>query len=179
MHGNAAFVDAHTLRVREEDGSERRLTAAHFVIATGSHPYRPPDVDFSNPRVLDSDTILKLQSIPESITIYGAGVIGCEYASIFVGLGCKVDLINTQKQLLSYLDDEIADALSYYLRELGVLVRNQEEYERVETQDDCVILHLKSGKKIKADAILWCNGRTGNTDTLALEKIGLVVTSGS
>ena len=83
-------------------------------------------------------------------------MIGCEYASIFVGLGCKVDLINTQKQLLSYLDDEIADALSYYLRELGVLVRNQEEYERVETLDDCVILHLKSGKKISrevADAV--------------------------
>ena len=72
------------------------------------------------------------------------------HASIFVGLGYKVDLINTQAQLLSYLDDEIADALSYYLRELGVLIRHQEQYEKVETFDDCVVLHLKSGKKIKA-----------------------------
>ena len=109
----------------------------------------------------------------QKLIIYGAGVIGCEYASIFVGLGYKVDLINSQPQLLSFLDDEIADALSHYLRDLGVLIRNQEEYERVEAFDDHVVMHLKSGKKIKADAILWCNGRTGNTAHLGLEEIGL------
>lgn len=173
LMGHARFTDAHTLSIQSRDGGQDTLTFDHAVIATGSRPYQPADVDFQHPHVFDSDSILTLDYPVQKLIIYGAGVIGCEYASIFVGLGYKVDLINTQGQLLSYLDDEIADALSYYLRELGVLIRHQEEYERVETLDDGVILHLKSGKKIKANALLWCNGRTGNTDQLDLEKVGL------
>lgn len=174
FHGAARFLDAHHLAVLPcEGGVQETLEFEHAVIATGSRPYRPADIDFSHPRVFDSDKILALDYPVQKLIIYGAGVIGCEYASIFVGLGYKVDLVNTQAQLLSYLDDEIADALSYYLRELGVLVRNREEYERLETAADCVVLHLKSGKKIRADAILWCNGRSGNTERLGLEAIGL------
>jgi NAD(P) transhydrogenase len=176
-HGLASFVDAHTLKVKTLEGGKETLTFDQAVIATGSRPYQPDDIDFTHPRVFDSDKILSLDYPVHKLIIYGAGVIGCEYASIFVGLGYKVDLINTQQQLLSYLDDEIADALSYYLRELGVLIRHQEQYEKLETFEDCVVMHLKSGKKIKADAILWCNGRTGNTDTLGLENLGLTANS--
>jgi len=175
--GDACFESPNTLSVLTADGVREKLDFEHAVIATGSRPYHPADVDFTHKRVFDSDRILTLDYPVQKIIIYGAGVIGCEYASIFVGLGCKVDLINTQQQLLSFLDDEIADALSYYLRELGVLIRHQEEYQRVETFDDCVVLHLKSGKKIKADAILWCNGRTGNTDALGLAAAGLTANS--
>jgi NAD(P) transhydrogenase len=174
VHGTAEFVDAHTIRVREEDGGERMLTAGHFVIATGSHPYRPPDVDFSGNRVLDSDTILKLTEIPDTITIYGAGVIGSEYASAFRALGSKVNLVNTRARLLEFLDDEISDALSYHMRdEEGILIRQNEEYEHVEVREDCVVLHLATGKKIKSDVLLWANGRTGNSAGLGLEKLGL------
>ena len=74
---------------------------------------------------------------------------------------------------MSYLDDEISDALSYHLREQGVLIRHNEQIDHLETFDDHVVMHLQSGKKIKADAILWCNGRSGNTDGLGLENIGL------
>ena len=143
------------------------------MIATGSRPYHPQGLDFKHPRVFDSDKILDLDFPIHKIIIYGAGVIGCEYASIFIGLDHKVDLINTQHQLLSYLDDEIADALSYHLREQGVLIRNNEQIDFLETFDDHVVMHLQSGKKIKADAILWCNGRSGNTDGLGLENVGI------
>lgn len=143
------------------------------MIATGSRPYRPEILDFNHPRVFDSDKILDLDYSIQKIIIYGAGVIGCEYASIFIGLGHKVDLINTQPKLLSYLDDEISDALSYHLREQGVLIRHNEQIDYLETSDDYVVLHTQSGKKIKADAILWCNGRSGNTDGLGLENVGL------
>ena len=88
-----------------------------------------------------------------------------------------VDLIDNRDQLLSFLDAEISDALSYHLRNNNVLIRHNEEYERVEGVENGVILHLKSGKKIKADAFLWCNGRTGNTDQLGLENIGIKVNS--
>jgi NAD(P) transhydrogenase len=168
-HGTASFVDPHTIEI--EDGE--RLSAANFVIATGSRPYRPDGVDFSHPRIFDSDTILGLDAKPHSITVYGAGVIGCEYASMFRNLGMKVNLVNTRDKLLEFLDDEIIDALSYHLRDSGVLIRHNESMERIEGLSDGVILHLKSGKRLKTDAFLWANGRQGNCDRLQLENVGL------
>lgn len=171
--GTASFADANTIEVTCNKGVLERLTAKQIVIATGSSPYRPDDIDFNHPRIYDSDTILSLNHTPRRLIIYGAGVIGCEYASIFSGLGVLVDLIDSRDQLLNFLDDEISDALSYHLRYNNVLVRHNEEYERVEGLEHGVILHTKSGKKIKADALLWCNGRTGNTASLNLENVGL------
>ncbi len=174
IHGWGRFVDEHTLDVYfDDDGSTRTLTFNQAVIAVGSRPYRPEMLDFEHPRVFDSDTILQMDYVARKIIIYGAGVIGCEYASIFTGLGYVVDLVNNKEQLLSYLDEEISDALSHDLRQFGVRIRNNEEIDHLETHDDYVILHLKSGKKIKSDAILWCNGRSGNTDSLNLEAVGL------
>ncbi|MCS5882072.1 FAD-dependent oxidoreductase [Klebsiella variicola subsp. variicola] len=67
----------------------------------------------------------------------------------------------------------MSDSLSYHFWNSGVVIRHNEEYEKIEGVDDGVIMHLKSGKKLKADCLLYANGRTGNTDTLALENIGL------
>ncbi|MBF7687375.1 Si-specific NAD(P)(+) transhydrogenase [Acinetobacter rathckeae] len=175
--GRAYIKDQHHIEVFTPEGIKRHIQFDELVIATGSRPYRPQNLDFSHPRVFDSDTILNLDYGIRKIIIYGAGVIGCEYASIFIGLNHKVDLINTQTKLLSYLDAEISDALSYHLREQGVLIRHNEQIDALDTYDDHVVLHLKSGKKIKADAILWCNGRSGNTDGLGLENVGLTPNS--
>jgi NAD(P) transhydrogenase len=172
--GRAAFVDAHTLSVELPEGAQETIRARYIVIATGSRPYHPDDVDFSHPRVYDSDTILEMAHTPRHLIVYGAGVIGCEYASIFSGLGIHVDLINNRDRLLSFLDDEISDALSYHLRDGGVTVRHSEEYASIEANDRSVTLHLLSGKRLRADAILWCNGRSGNTDKLNLSAAGLV-----
>ncbi|KIZ49209.1 Si-specific NAD(P)(+) transhydrogenase [Pseudomonas sp. HR1] len=175
--GTASFADENTIEIVNLRGDLERLVAKQVVIATGSRPYRPVDVDFSHPRIYDSDTILSLTHTPRRLIIYGAGVIGSEYASIFSGLGVLVDLIDNRDQLLSFLDDEISDALSYHLQNNNVLIRHNEEYERIEGQENGVVLHLKSGKKLRADALLWCNGRTGNTDQLGLQNVGISVNS--
>jgi NAD(P) transhydrogenase len=175
IHGSATFADAHTVEVTKPSAGRTRLQADAFVIATGSRPYRPADIDFSHPRILDSDTVLQLAVSPRSITIYGAGVIGCEYASIFRSLGIKVNLINTRGQLLAFLDDEIIDAVGYHLREQGVLIRHNEEYEKVEADDEGVTLYLKSQKQIRTDYLLWAQGRAGNSDSLGLDAIGVEV----
>lgn len=172
-NGRASFIDEHTIEVSHLNGGRERYTAAGFIVATGSRPYHPPDLDFSHPRILDSDTILSLSQTPRSITIYGAGVIGCEYASIFRGLRIKVNLINTRDQLLSFLDDGIIDALSYHLSQNGVLIRHNEEYERVEPNDKEVRVHFKSNKQIVSDVLLWAQGRTGNSENMGLDKIGI------
>jgi len=175
--GKAQFKDANTLLVRGTLKGDEVIRAKNIVIATGSSPYCPPDIDFTHDRIYNSDTILKLNHTPRTIIIFGAGVIGCEYASIFSGLGVKVDLIDTRGRLLSFLDGEISDALSYHLRNTAVKIRHNEDYSSVTGDEKGVVLCLKSGKKIRADAFLWCNGRTGNTAELALENAGLTANS--
>ncbi|MCK7597305.1 Si-specific NAD(P)(+) transhydrogenase [Microbulbifer sp. CAU 1566] len=171
--GEARFQDANSVVVQLVDGAKEIVTADKIIVATGSRPYRPADVDFNHPRVYDSDTILDMAHTPQAIIIYGAGVIGCEYASIFAALGMKVDLINSRNHLLEFLDDEISDALSYHLRDMGVTVRHREEYAKVIGTDRGVTMEMQSGKRISADALLWCNGRSGNTGSLGLENVGL------
>lgn len=173
LFGTARFIDNYSIAVMQSDGTEEVYSADKFVIATGSRPYQPNDVDFLHERIYDSDSILSLKHDPRHIIIYGAGVIGCEYASIFRGLGVKTDLINTRDRLLSFLDNEVSDALSYHFWNSGVVIRNDETFEKIEGTEDGVIVHLQSGKKMKADCLLYANGRTGNTDKLNLPAVGL------
>lgn len=177
VDGHARFIDPHTVEVENDHGTIERVRGESFVIATGTSPWRPPDIDFDHPRVRDADTILRLEHTPQSITIYGAGVIGCEYASIFRNMGCKVNLVNSRDKLLSFLDDEIIDALAYHLRDQGAIIRHNEEHQRVETRNDSVVLHLQSGKQLRSDVILWAAGRTGNTRSLGLENVDIEVNS--
>ncbi|WP_437679826.1 Si-specific NAD(P)(+) transhydrogenase [Sorangium sp. So ce131] len=171
--GLGRFVDPHTVEVESDGEQRRRFTADAFVIATGSRPYRPADVDFSHPRVFDSDTLLRLDHTPRSVTIFGAGVIGCEYASMLRNMQVAVNLVNTRAHLLEFLDDEITDALSYHFCDKGIRVLNNEDYEKVEPSKDGVVISLKSGKKVRSDIFLWANGRSGNTAELGLESIGI------
>ena len=172
-HGVASFLDDQRVQVENEDGNVLTLAAKSFVVATGSRPYRPPKIDFNHPRVFDSDTILDLPETPGSMTVYGAGVIGCEYASMFRNLSVKLNLVNTRSNLLEFLDDEICDALSYHLRDTGVRIRHNEVFDRIETFSDHVVVHLKSGKQLKSDVLLWANGRSGNTEDLNLDRVGI------
>lgn len=173
FRGVASFVDPHHVGVVDARGEAVMLQADAFVVATGARPYRPPGVDFSHARVFDSDTILDLPETPRTMTIYGAGVIGCEYASMFRNLSVKLNLVNTRANLLEFLDDEICDALSYYMRETGIRIRHNEEFDHLETHDDHVVVHLKSGKQLKSDILLWANGRSGNTEDLTLQNVEL------
>jgi len=175
--GRASFIDAHTVEVTQKNGVKKRYTADTFVIAVGARPYHPEDIDFSHPNIVDSDSVLRLPFSPRSVTIYGAGVLGSEYASIFRGLRIKVNLVNTRERLLSFLDDEITDALSYHLRQQGVLIRNNETYSKIEASDDSVTLHLESRKQIRGDILLWAQGRTGNSDKMGLEELGIEIDS--
>lgn len=173
IEGHARFVDPHTVEILHDDTPVERLTAKAFVLAVGSRPYRPAEIDFAHPRVLDADKVLGLAETPHTLTIYGAGVIGSEYASMFRNLGIKVTLINTRDKLLSFLDDEIIDALAYHLRDQGVVIKHNEEMARIEPREHDVILHLKSGKRVRSDYLLYAEGRTGNTDRLGLQNVGL------
>jgi len=177
-HGHGQFTGPNTVDVADtSNDGVHSLKFQKAVIATGSRPYQPDNIDFKHPRIFDSDSILELDTTPKSITVLGAGVVGCEYASMFRNLDCKVNLINTRDKLLAFLDDEIIDALSYHLRERGVLIRHREQYEAVEGLDDGVVVSFQSGKKIKSDIFLAAIGRSGNSQDMGLEALGLETNS--
>lgn len=171
--GEARFVDEYRVKIHYADNTTEILSAENIVIACGSRPYHPQDVDFNHPHIYDNDSILNLKYDPSHIIIYGAGVIGCEYASIFRGINVKVDLINTRARLLAFLDQEMSDALSYHFWGNGVVIRHNEEYEEIKGLHDGVEVRCRSGKRMEADCLLYANGRTGNTDTLKLDNVGL------
>ena len=177
IHGHARLRDTNNVEVQKADGQSSTISADDIVLATGSRPYHPADVNFKHSRIHDSTSILALDHTPSSITIYGAGVIGCEYASIFCNLDIKVNLVNTRSHLLSFLDDEITDALSYHLREQGTLIRHNEEYSSVQADDTGVVFNCTSGKKFRTEQLLWANGRTGNSDDIGLDEVGITVDS--
>ena len=174
--GFARFLDCNNIEIIGSEGSEN-LRFEQAVIATGSSPYEPEDVDFSHDRIYTSDTVLNLKHTPRSLIIYGAGVIGSEYASIFAGLGVKVELVDNRANLLEFLDVEISDSLSYHLRNNGVRIRHNETYKTVTADDTAVSIELESGKRICADMLLFCNGRSGNTKNLGLENVGIETNS--
>ena len=171
--GNARFVDPHTLDVSVGDGAARLVTADRIVIAVGTKPARPGDVEFDDRTVIDSDGLLNMERIPASLVVVGAGVIGIEYASMLAALGTKVTVVEKRPRLLEFCDDEVVAGLMHHLRDRGVVFRLTEEVESVERLDGGTITRLASGKRIAADAVLYSAGRQGATDELGLEAAGL------
>ncbi len=133
----AAFVDPHTIRLNAVGGQGHRdVTAANVVIATGSSPAREPGIAFDGQRIFVSDEILTLDRIPRTLTVVGAGVIGCEYASIFAALGVRVTLVDMRPRLLPFVDSEIVEALAYHMRENNVTLRLGEQVSSIVPIED-------------------------------------------
>ena len=174
LDGAARFVDPHTVAITDRSGVERRATAEAILVATGSEPSRPPGIDFDGKTILDSDDIvLRLDRIPRTLIVVGAGVIGIEFASMFAALGSKVTVVDGRKEMLEFCDAEIVDALRFHLRDLGMTFRFGEVVTTVEHRDGGTLTTLASGKQVAAEAVFYSAGRQGATGELALENAGL------
>lgn len=172
--GHASFVDEHTIRVEDPTRAERiTVSGRYVVIATGTTPARPGGVDFDNDRVLDSDQILELKSLPSSMVVVGAGVIGIEYASMFAALGTKVTVVERRDSMLEFCDSEIVDSLQFHLRDLAVTFRFGEEVTAVDVGGTGTVTTLASGKQIPAETVMYSAGRQGQTEGLELANAGL------
>jgi NAD(P) transhydrogenase len=174
IRGQAAFEDAHTVIISTA-GSVRRLRGEVILIATGSKPHRLPEIAFDDIHVFDSDTFLQMNRIPQSLAVIGGGVIGCEYASIFMALGVKVTLVDGRDRLLPFLDAEISERLRERLAALGMQFWFNERPIKVETTPAGVNLAMKSGKIVQTESALFAAGRRAAVDGLALEKAGLAI----
>jgi NAD(P) transhydrogenase len=174
VRGQAAFEDDHTVSVSGPNGT-RQLRSDVILVSTGSKPHRPPEIAFDDVRVFDSDTFLQMDHIPQSLAVIGGGVIGCEYASIFVALGVDVTLVDGRDRLLPFLDAEISERLRERLAALGMHFWFKERPLKVQTTAAGVELVMKSGKTLQSESVLFAAGRRAAVDGLSLEKAGLAV----
>lgn len=174
FHGIGSFEDPHTIKIKGK--SEELIYGAHIIIATGSYPYHPSEIPFDGERVHDSDTILQIKNFPQSLCIVGAGVIGCEYATIFSTIGTSVYLVNDKDKILPFVDKEISIELIEQMRSSGVnILFNSSVTSVVNPHDPKKPLNVKlqDGTILDVDMYLFAAGRSGNTKALNCDKIGL------
>src|SRR4051794_9761763 len=134
LTGTGSFMDPHTIGVQDEEGVRRtQFTTRYVVIATGSRPHRPSTVQFDERTVVDSDGVLALTQVPNSMVVVGAGIIGIEYASMFAALGTRVTVVDKRATMLDMCDPEVVESLKFHLRDLSVSFRLGEEVAGVDT----------------------------------------------
>ncbi|MEY5061286.1 MAG: Si-specific transhydrogenase [Planctomycetota bacterium] len=175
IHGRGEIVDAHTVKVTRDDGSTLLLSTEFILVATGSSPARGKNVDFDHPAIVDADGILELETMPHSLVVVGAGVIGSEYASIFAELGVDVTLVEPRHAIMRFLDEEIRNVLVQGMEDAGITIRFGQGVARVEgLPGGRARTTLADGTALESDCVLWSLGRNGNTRGIGLEHIGVM-----
>ena len=175
IHGEASLRDAHTIRVRQPDGTETALTTHFILVATGSSPFHPPDVPFDHRLIYDSDSILSMSHIPKTMTVVGGGVIGIEYATIFTALGVQVTLVESRNRLLSFVDGEIVERMQRHLERLGLRFVLNTRVNQLQVHEDHVDMTLQTGERLDGEIALYAAGRQSNVEGLDLEAVGVTL----
>ncbi len=182
LHGTAHFVDPHVVAV-EGAYSTDQIRAEFVLIATGTEPAKPDNIEFDEQTIITSDGLLQLPRLPHSMVVVGGGVIGTEYASMLSLMGVKVTLVEGRPRILEFVDGEIGEALQYHLRQGGMTLRLGEKVATIRKIDatpgartvDSSMAEavLESGKTVRGDCLLYAIGRQGATAELALDRAGL------
>ena len=179
LYGEGIFKDCNTLKIITNDGSTIEIRAKKFIIAVGTRPYHPPNVDFDGKYILDSDSILSLDYIPEEMAVFGGGVIGSEYAFIFAKLGTKGHLIDPRGKILDFIDDQISATLVNLMEKCGICLHLGCPFKTIKQSGDQVDITFKNDKTLSVPVLLYANGRQGLAENLNLESCGITLNSRS
>lgn len=179
VRGTGRFVDPHHVEIERSEGTVVRAGADHFLVATGSTPRRLPDLPVDGRRVLTSDHLEDLEDFPRELVVLGAGVVGCEYATIFSRFGrTRVHLIDRERRILPFEDPDVAEVVTASFRAMGMDVHHSCRLARAEARDDgvdCVLEDEHGTETVRASHLLLSIGRAPNTAGLGLAEIGVEV----
>jgi NAD(P) transhydrogenase len=171
VRGEASFEEPHVIRV-----GDSLYQGSKFLVATGTRPCHSADFPWDLPDLYDSDSILEMKESPEALLVLGAGVIGCEYASIFARLGVDVALVDRRKELLRNVDQEIVESLRIHFSEMKIRVELGVDFSRLRQGPAGRGVELEiDGHLRRFSAALVCLGRQGNVEALGLKNLGVVV----
>lgn len=173
FNGIATLTDRNTVVVSKPGGTTEQLQAKNIIIATGSEPAEPPVFEIDEHQVLTTTGILDLTELPESLLIVGGGVSGCEFASIFNALGCRVTVLELLPTILATEDVQVIRHIQLFMKRKGITIHTGAKLTEVKKSDAGVIAVLESGEELTAQKMLVSIGRRYNTDGIGLEKIGV------
>ena len=151
IKGLGSIEDEHHVRVKTTNENSILIQTKYILIATGSKPGRPENIPFDGWRVIDSDDIFQLDSIPRSILIFGAGVIGCEYACMFRSLGAEVIVADSRKRILRFLDNEISEELKKSMENSGIKFNLDTNLEKIEINGNPKVMSSLKQKTYETD----------------------------
>lgn len=177
IKGEAQFISPHQLKVIPNKGVPITIEGKYVLIATGSYPFHPEHMPFDGKRIHDSNSILNIEKFPSSMLVVGAGVIACEYATIYAAMGVKVILVNNKSTVLNFADAEISQALKIEMENSGITFFDNSDVTHIDvpTKDKFPLqIKLTGGQQVEVDMFLFAAGRNGNTKALNLAKVGLV-----
>ena len=173
MTGDARFVGMNEIAVGVASDENCHLTADKFLIATGTHTYRPDYIPFNKTTIVDGDDLLEMANIPRSLIVIGAGVIGVEYATMFSALDVRVTLVEPRDTFLDFIDKTLIAEFTQQIRTNGVDIRLGSAVEKVEDKGGFVEISMANGRHVRAEMLLFAAGRMGSTQSLNLDAVGL------
>ena len=179
INGWAKFKNSQIITVQKENKETIEIEADNFIIATGSSPREHPLLEIDKKRVINSDNIFALKKFPKRVLIVGAGIVGCEFATIFANFGqTQVHLLDSQQRVIPFEDDDVSNYVNKKLLDIGVIHHEAtlREIRKEDTHID-IVLDYNDGhtEVIAVDVVLVSIGRVPNTKNLGLENINAKV----
>ncbi len=178
FNGVGMLVGKNTIEVSQADGATEQINATKIIIATGSEPANIPLFEIDEEQVLTTTGMLNLQTLPESLVIVGGGVSGCEFASIFNGLGCRVTVIELLPTILATEDVQVVRQIQLFMKRKGIEIKTAVNITQVDKSETGITATLASGEQIQAEKMLVSIGRQFNSEGVGLQQVGVHTENG-
>ena len=171
--GYGKFISPFEVKVT--GSQETVLKAKTIIIATGSEPRPLPGIPFDHRHIHDSTSLLDITALPKKLLIVGGGVIGCEFACLHNAFGVDVTIIELLPIIVSTEGKVVADMMAQSFRKQGIKIETQAALTQIERLPNGIKAHLNDGRTFDADCALISVGRKYNTDTIGIEKTGVIL----
>ena len=173
VSGTAKLTGKNSIAVTDQQGKSSTLQADNIVIATGTQPSKLPGFDFDGQKIMNTNDVLAMTSLPKSILIVGGGIAGCEFATMFAEFGLQVTVVELLGSLLPTLDPDISKLISRTFSQRKIDVHTSAKITKLSKSASGITAELEDGKKLQAECALISIGRTTNLTSLHLESAGV------
>lgn len=174
VQGLARFENENTVLVIDnEDRIVCEIEAGNIIIAAGSKPRNPVEVEFDHEVIVDSTSLLSLNHVPKTMLVLGGGVIGSEYATFFAALGTEVTVIDQREHMLPLIDAEIGTHLQTALANIGLTFLPNKKPTKITKEGNQAIVEFEDGSQLQSDCLLYALGRQANVKDLHIDNVGI------
>ncbi len=168
IKGEACIESGNSLKVLSDSG-EKTVEFNNLILATGSRPVSLPNITIDHKFVLDTDDVLNLEQLPESVLIVGSGAVGIEWTRVFNGFGKKVIITEIAPELAPMLDKSIAGVLERNFRKKKIEYYTGTAVEKIEGGK----VSLSNGMELAPDIVFLAAGRSPNVEIKGIENLNL------